>query len=70
MSRGMLSHSQDAVRSDTLRTGRGSLDIARLLKLDLLDLRVVAPGDDAFGLAARSLPDGDLTAATASFGRL
>ena len=47
MSRGMLSHSQDAVRSDTMRTGGGSLDIARLLKLDLLDLRVVAPGDGA-----------------------
>ena len=30
VSRGMLSHSQNAVRSDTMRTGGGSLDIARL----------------------------------------
>jgi hypothetical protein len=69
VSRGMLSHSQDAVRSDTMRTGGGSLDIARLLKLDLLDLRVVAPGDGAFGIAAKALPDGERTAATARFGR-
>jgi hypothetical protein len=65
----MLSHSQDAVRSDIMRTGGGSLDIARLLKLDLFDLRVVAPGDGALGIAAKPLPDGELTAASASFGR-
>jgi hypothetical protein len=52
-----------------MRTGGGSLDIARLLKLDLLDLGVVAPGDGAFGIAAKALPDGERTAATARFGR-
>ena len=53
-----------------MRTGGGSSDIAQLLVgAKLLDLRVVAPGDGAFGIAAKSLPDGELTAAAASFGR-
>jgi hypothetical protein len=52
---GMLSHSQDAVRSEIMRTGGGSSDIARLLVgAKLLDLRVVAPGDGRVPASPRS----------------